>query len=91
MEGTSQDSFALRTAYMNGLDRPVGKFRLADAGYGLTEWTLMPHRGTRYHLSEWKQANMMPSTPKELFNFRHAVLRNVVERVNALLKVSRLF
>jgi len=46
----------------------------------------VPYRGTRYHLKEWGRANERPSTPEELFNLRHAQLRNVVERIFGILK-----
>ena len=54
---------------------------MADAGYALTWRTLMPYRGVRYHLKEWGRAAEKPRNKEELFNLRHASLRNVIERV----------
>jgi len=44
------------------------------------------YRGVRYHLKEQKQANLKPQNAKELFNLRHALLRNVVERIFGVTK-----
>ena len=55
-----------------------------DAGYTNGPGFLAPYRGTRYHLNEWTGNN--PKTYKELFNLRHSVARNVIERAFGLLK-----
>jgi dephospho-CoA kinase len=55
-----------------------------DAGYTNGPGFLAPYRGTRYHLNEWTGNN--PETYKELFNLRHSVARNVIERAFGLLK-----
>ena len=47
---------------------------------------MAPYRGVRYHLKEQKQANLKPQNAKELFNLRHALLRNVVERIFGVTK-----
>jgi hypothetical protein len=65
---------------------PVDRYYLADAGYGLTMNFLTPYRGVRYHLKEFSQGTQKPQNPKELFNLRHASLRNVIERVFGVLK-----
>lgn len=70
----------------NILDKmPNGKFVLADAGYALGKRVLTPFRRTRYHLKEWSHDNG-PQNDKELYNLRHSKLRNVIERVNGVLK-----
>jgi hypothetical protein len=47
---------------------------------------MSPYRGVRYHLKEQRQADLRPNTAKELFNLRHASLRNVVERIFGVVK-----
>ncbi|POW19331.1 hypothetical protein PSHT_04753 [Puccinia striiformis] len=42
--------------------------------------------GVRYHLKEQATCSLKPANPKELFNLRHASLRNVVERIFGCLK-----
>ena len=62
-------------------------FFLVDAGYANTTQFLAPYRGTRYHLQEQGRANQKPRDYKELFNLRHAQLRNHIERVIGILKM----
>ncbi|XXG82524.1 hypothetical protein AAC387_Pa10g0452 [Persea americana] len=56
-----------------------------DADYANTRGFLAPFRGVRYHLKEWS-TTQAPKTEHELFNLRHAKLRNIVERTFAVLK-----
>ncbi|GMF53665.1 unnamed protein product [Phytophthora fragariaefolia] len=44
------------------------------------------HDSMWYHLKEWAVESGRPTTAKELYNLRHAKARNVVERVNGILK-----
>lgn len=53
-----------------------GGFLLGDAGYALSHYILTPYRGVRYHLQEAGPADTKPVSAKELFNLRHAQLRN---------------
>ncbi|XP_057450768.1 protein ALP1-like isoform X1 [Lotus japonicus] len=87
-EGSASDSRVLRDAInrRNGLKVPTGNYYLVDAGYTNGEGFLAPYRGSRYHLSEWRHRRA-PTTPKELFNKRHAQARNVIERTFGLLKM----
>lgn len=62
----------------------VGKYYLADAGFPLAPGFLTPYRGVFYHLKDYD--GRKPRTPKELYNFRHSSLRNVVERTIGVLK-----
>lgn len=62
----------------------VGKYFLVDAGYTNGPGFLAPYRGTRYHLNEW--IGNTPQNYKELFNLRHAIARNVIERSFGVLK-----
>ncbi|KAH0996595.1 hypothetical protein GBA52_020459 [Prunus armeniaca] len=68
-----------RRSYLNH------KYYLVDAGYTNGPGFLAPYRGTKYHLSEWN-GNNRPENYKELFNLRHSIARNVVERGFGLLK-----
>ena len=47
---------------------------------------MAPFRGVRYHLQEWTGQGRDPSTASELFNIRHASLRNVIERIFGMFK-----
>ncbi|XP_076938393.1 uncharacterized protein LOC143606535 [Bidens hawaiensis] len=44
----------------------------------------MPYRGVRYHLKE--HSTRAPENAKELFNLRHASIRNSIERAFGVLK-----
>ncbi len=83
-EGRANDARlfnALREKLIRKL--PRGGYLLGDAGFPLVHHlVLTPYRGVRYHLKEWSaSAEQRPSTPEELFNLRHAQLRNAVERI----------
>ena len=85
-EGSAHDSRVLNSAKAKGFEALPGRYYVADAGYSNTPMTLTPYRGVRYHLREQAQANMRPQNAKELFNLRHAALRNVVERTIGIFK-----
>ncbi|PLW16213.1 hypothetical protein PCANC_12519 [Puccinia coronata f. sp. avenae] len=87
-EGSAHDSRVLADAFNKGFSVPNRKFYLADAGYALQKGLITPFRATRYHLKEQAAAGLQPETPKELFNLRHASLRNVVERIFGCLKAK---
>jgi hypothetical protein len=57
-EGSAHDGAVLGSAFDAGFKVPVGKYYLADTGYGLTPWLLTPYRGVRYHLREWGKSNL---------------------------------
>ncbi|KAF7348750.1 putative nuclease HARBI1-like protein [Mycena venus] len=80
-EGTAADGLLFAQARRNGFSLPEGCYYLADAGFPNCDMLLAPYRGVRYHLKEWKRGNQRPQTPQELFNLRHAQLRNVIERI----------
>lgn len=86
-EGSASDARVLQDALDHGLVVPPGKFFLVDAGYANTTQFLAPYRGTRYHLQEQGRANQKPRNYKELFNLRHAQLRNHIERSIGILKM----
>jgi len=47
---------------------------------------LTPYRGARYHVREQILAGVPPVNKEELFNLRHAQLRNAIERIFGVLK-----
>jgi len=85
-EGSAHDMRVLEEAKDEGFGCPKGRYYLADAGYTNTDMTLVPYRGTRYHLKEWETVSRRPSTKEELFNLRHSSLRNHIERSFGVLK-----
>jgi hypothetical protein len=81
-EGSAHDGRVLSNAQSrHNFNTPKGKYWLGDAGYGNSEYVMAPYRGVRYHLKEQRQADLKPNNAKELFNLRHASLRNVIERI----------
>lgn len=86
-EGSAHDSRILTDAlYNEGFFIPNGKYYLGDAGYSNKDYLLCPYRGVQYHLKEQKQAAQRPENAKELFNLRHASLRNAIERIFGVCK-----
>ncbi|XP_047309786.1 protein ALP1-like [Impatiens glandulifera] len=71
-EGSSLDSKVLRSA----LVREKDPFLVPTA----------PYRSTSYHLNKWSSHGNRPSNYNELFNLRHSLARNSVERTFGLLK-----
>ena len=85
-EGSATDAKVLRSALNNGFKVPNGKFYLVDGGYANTESFLAPYHGVRYHLKEFGHGRHRPQNYMELFNHRHVVLRNHIERLLGILK-----
>ncbi|THH13098.1 hypothetical protein EUX98_g9758 [Antrodiella citrinella] len=85
-EGSAADSRIWHSARSTDLRIPEGTYYLGDAGFPSCDSLLVPYRGVRYHLREFAQGNQKPANHKELFNLRHASLRNVVERAFGVLK-----
>jgi hypothetical protein len=84
--GSAHDSKVLADAMTKGFTVPETRYYVGDAGYGLKENVLSPYRGYMYHLKEWQSTHKRPTTMYELFNRRHAQLRNVIERVFGVVK-----
>ena len=84
-EGSATDARVLSSAIIKGFKVPEGKFYLVDGGYANTQSFLAPYRGVRYHLKEFGHGRHRPQN-YELFNHRHAVMRNHVERALGVLK-----
>ncbi|KAK6927720.1 Harbinger transposase-derived nuclease domain [Dillenia turbinata] len=55
-----------------------------DAGYMLRSGLIMPFRSVCHHLKEY--STHPPENAEELFNLRHASLRNVIKRAFGVLK-----
>lgn len=55
-------------------------------GYTNGEGFLAPYRGKWYHLQEWGTGLYSPQGRENLFNYRHAWARNVIEWCFGLLK-----
>ena len=47
---------------------------------------MVPYYRTRYYLKEQRLSGKKPENYRELFNLRHASLRNVIERIFGVLK-----
>ena len=63
-----------------------GKFYLVDCGFSNHQKNLAHFRRTRYHLQEFRGEGRDPQNQNELFNLRHASLRNVIERIFGIFK-----
>ncbi|KAL5563365.1 hypothetical protein UlMin_033112 [Ulmus minor] len=63
---------------------PGEKYFLVDSGYANRRGFLAPYRGTNYHLRDRRRLG--GDRKKELFNYRHASLRNAVERTFGIWK-----
>ncbi|XP_057808762.1 uncharacterized protein LOC131023238 [Salvia miltiorrhiza] len=87
-EGSAHDSKILSDA----LSRPNGfhvaqvKYFLVDCGFANRRQFLAPLRGVRYHLKDFGGDGPHPRNADELFNLRHASLRNVIERIFGIFK-----
>ncbi|XP_019263405.1 PREDICTED: uncharacterized protein LOC109241137 [Nicotiana attenuata] len=89
-EGSASDSRVLR-AVLDDPDQnfppiPEGKYYLVDTGYVNMDGFIAPFPGIRCHLHEYRGANLLPRSAKELFNHRHASLRNAIQKSIEVLK-----
>jgi hypothetical protein len=57
-DGSVADTSLWNDACSHDLCMPEHKYLLADAGFGTCDALLVPYRGVRYHLKEWRQANL---------------------------------
>ncbi|KAM0896166.1 hypothetical protein ACQ4PT_023362 [Festuca glaucescens] len=88
-EGSASDAGVLRSAISKGFEVPAGKFYLVDGGYGNTSSFLAPYPGVWYHLGEFRRRRRNHTSyanKEELFNHRHALLQNYIERAIGVLK-----
>ena len=56
-DGSTADANLWNDAHTQDLWMPLGKYLLADTGFGTSDALLVPYRGVRYHLQEWRQAS----------------------------------
>lgn len=89
-EGSATASRVLR-AVLDDPDQnfppiPQGKYYLVDTGYVNMDGFVAPFPGIRYHLPEYRGANLLPRNANELFNHRHASLRNAIQKSFDVLK-----
>jgi DDE superfamily endonuclease len=57
-DGSVADATLWNDARSHDLRIPQHRYLLADAGFGTCDALLVPYRGVRYHLKEWRQANI---------------------------------
>ncbi|XP_058111132.1 uncharacterized protein LOC131254144 [Magnolia sinica] len=89
-EGSAFDARVLQNALTHSIDRftiPTGKYYVVNTGYAHSPGFIAPYRGVEYHLNEYR-TGCNPSNKKELFNYRYAQLRNVIERIFKIIKVN---
>lgn len=55
-DGSSADASIWNDARAHDLRIPEGRYLLGDAGFGTCDALLVPYRGVRYHLKEWRLA-----------------------------------
>ncbi|XP_048336945.2 uncharacterized protein LOC107403342 [Ziziphus jujuba] len=89
-EGTKNDSGVFLDAITRSENKfPLpkeGEYYVVDSGFPCTMGFLPPFRGEKCHLQEYHGRGRQPRGPKELFNYRHSSLRNVIERCFGVLK-----
>jgi hypothetical protein len=55
-EGSAGDGKVFEHARRSGFAIPAGKYYLGDAGFPSCFALLVPYRGIRYHLNEWRKS-----------------------------------
>ena len=65
----------------------LGGYYLVDSGYPCTLGFLPLYHTERYHLQDFRDGDH-PEGAKELFNYRHSSLCNVIERCFGILKAQ---
>ncbi len=85
-EGSINDATLIAQALGRSFRVPESRFYIADAGFEARDGIVVPFPGIRYHQQDWEDADVEPTTLKELYNKRHAGIRSVVERAFGLLK-----
>ena len=59
-----------------------------DLGYPCTFGFLPPYHGEQYHLQDYQGRHNQPTRYKEIFNYNHSSLQNIMERCFGVLKAS---
>jgi hypothetical protein len=57
-EGSAADASVWQDARLSDFRIPPGRYYLADAGFGACRELLVPYRGVRYHLEEFRRSNL---------------------------------
>ncbi|KAK1302191.1 hypothetical protein QJS10_CPB12g00606 [Acorus calamus] len=74
-----------RSGYTYIHNELIGKYFLVDASYPNRHQFLAPFRGERYHLQQFGLGRDLERA-EELFNLRHASLRNVIKKLFGVFK-----
>lgn len=69
-----------------GYHIPFSIYCLDNAGYFNSDYLLVSDKGVCYKPNEPKLTSLKPANAKELFNLRHACIRNVIERIFGVVK-----
>jgi DDE superfamily endonuclease len=88
-EGAAHDNFVLRGALSRfNFVVPPDRFYLADSGYANTRNFITPYRNHPYHLGTFRRRSIASRylSPEDLFNHKHAQLRNIVEKTFGVVK-----
>jgi hypothetical protein len=85
-EGSINDASLCTQAFARSFRIPEGRYYVADAGFGYRNDMVLPFPNVRYHLQDWRNADVPPENKKELYNLRHSRLRVVVEQAFGILK-----
>lgn len=85
-EGSMEDNVVWDYAKQNNFIVPDGKYVLGDAGFDLDMKCQTPFKGFKYHHRESSGNDAEPQNYQELYNKRHATLRNDVERIKGAVK-----
>ncbi|PKA64892.1 hypothetical protein AXF42_Ash011494 [Apostasia shenzhenica] len=86
--GSASDMSVLRWSLKrSNFSLPYGKYYLVDSRYANTNKFIAPYRGFRYHLSNYPHAiQRQYSSKEELYNYKHAQCRNIIECTFRVLK-----
>ena len=57
-DGSTADATMWHEAHSDDLAIPESKYLLTDAGFSLSGTLFVPYRGVKYHLKEWRQAEL---------------------------------
>ena len=79
-EGSATDARIFQHACTSSLDIPAGKYFLADAGFPSVLGSLVPYRGTRYHLAEWRKASLRYFHPHHVISVLIIVVQACKQR-----------
>ena len=67
------------SARAKGFKASPSRYYVINTGYSNTPITLTPYYSIQYYFYKQAQANIRPQNAKELFNLRHAALKNIIK------------